>query len=78
MAFLSEAKAQVTNNKRRTKLDEIREKLGEKEYKEFLEAISDKSITCTAISRALANRGIEVAANTILSARTEMNRNVTK
>jgi hypothetical protein len=78
MAFLNEAKAQVKGGGRRTKLDEIREKLGEKEYKEFLEAMNDKSITCTAISRALANRDIQVAANTILNARTEMERNVNK
>lgn len=78
MAFLNEAKAQVRNNSRRTKLDEIREKLGEKEYKEFLEAVNDKSITCAAICRALANRNIEAAANTILKARTEMGRNVNK
>jgi 3-methyladenine DNA glycosylase Tag len=50
-------------------MDEIAKKLGQKEFKEFLTALSDETITSAAIERALAKRGVKCTGNTIIKFR---------
>ena len=79
MGFLAEAQNQSkTTGRHATKMAEIEKKLGPKDWKEFLEALSDHSISCAAIARAIQNRGIEIADNTILKMRNRMSANVNK
>ena len=56
---------------RRNKMDEIREKLTEQDYKEFMEAILDERISQMALVRALQRRNIPIGKGTISEMRRE-------
>jgi hypothetical protein len=73
VGFLAEAKSQhIATGRNRTKEIEIQNKLGPKDYQEFLAAMKDPEITSAAISRALKNRKIDCAPNTIGTIRGRM------
>ena len=79
MGFLAEAQDQAkATGRNATKMAEIENKLGPKDWKEFLAALGDHSISCAAIARAIQGRGIEIADNTILKMRNRMANNVNK
>ena len=79
MGFLAEAQNQHKGMGRNaTKQAEIEKKLGPKDYKEFLIALEDPTITSAAVARALKNRGIECAPNTIQKIRERMTSNDSK
>lgn len=79
MGFLAEAKDQAkAAGRHATKMQEIEGKLGAKDYKEFLAALDDHTISCAAIARAVNNRGIDIAANTVLKMRERKSLNVNK
>ena len=73
MSFLSEAKNQNRSLGRTPhKLNEIANTLGQKEYKEFLAALNDQTISAAAIERALGKRGVKCTGNTITKFRREL------
>jgi heme oxygenase len=79
VGFLTEARNQAKKTGRHaTKMAQIEDKLGSKDWKEFLAALSDHSISCAAIARAIQNRGIDIAENTVLKMRRTMVDNVNK
>lgn len=73
MGFLDEAKTLSLSS---SKHDEIRAKLEPKDYKEFVAALADPSISNVGIAKALKKRGIECAPNTIARIRERTQSNV--
>lgn len=66
MSFLDDAKSSSkTLGRTPFKMAEIATKLGQKEYKEFIAALKDETITAAAIERALAKRGVKCTGNTV-------------
>lgn len=55
------------------KLDELKAKMPEDEYKDLIDAISDTSISSVVISRVLKTKGYEISGNTILNWRHKLN-----
>ena len=73
MSFLDEVKSQGKGLGRAPhKMDEIAKKLGQKEFKEFISALKDQTITAAAIERALGKRGVKCTGNTIIKFRREL------
>lgn len=73
MSFLSEVKADHNGTGRAPyKLAEIEKTLGPKEFKEFLTALADPTISSAAIERALAKRNIKCTGNTIIKFRKDL------
>jgi type II secretory pathway component PulK len=56
---------------RRTKMDDIRDTLGETDYAEFLEALTDPTISNASIRRVLQKRGVTIGVATISIMRRE-------
>ena len=73
-AFYDELKsAHIENNS----LYRLRKALGEEDFKDFMKAIKDPSISGRAIHAALVKRGIKVAGvSTILGLRKTLNENI--
>ena len=63
---------QKTSGGRSSKIDEIREALGDDDFKDFVEALKDLKISAPTIAAVLKKRGVEVAANTILNHRNKI------
>lgn len=61
MSFLDEVKSQKRSIGRKpTKVFQIKEKLGPKDFKQFIIALKDPTISNAAIVRALEKRGISI------------------
>lgn len=61
MSFLNEVKSEKRSIGRRpTKVFEIQEKLGPKDFKQFVVALKDPTISNAAIVRALEKRGVSI------------------
>lgn len=71
MGFLDDARAE-SNAVRQNKIDVIKALLSEKDYKDFVAAMSDPTITNRAIMIALKKRGIHVGAGTMSHHRREL------
>lgn len=71
MGLLDEVREE-SRPKRRTKLDEIREKLNDEDYAEFREAMLDTTISQMSLVRALAKRKVHIGAGTLSELRRAM------
>lgn len=65
MSFLSEVKQEAVKSVNANKLLFIEEKLGKKDFEEFLATLDDHSISCGVISRVLKVRGIVISDNSL-------------
>ena len=72
MGFLNEARQQSLNAANTRKLPAIEEQLGKKDFDEFVSALKDKSITASAIHRALKSRGVAISENSIRKYRSDL------
>jgi PleD family two-component response regulator len=73
-AFYDELKSEKEEN---NTLYKLRKALGEEDFKDFMKAMKDPSISARAIHAALAKRGINVvAASTLNSLRRTLNENI--
>ena len=68
---MDEVKAE-SNPVRRNKMDEIKEKLNDEDYQEFLEAIFDVRISQKALIRALQRRNIRIGTGTMSELRQQL------
>jgi len=71
MGLMDEVKAE-SNPVRRNKMDEIKEKLNDEDYQEFLEAIFDVRISQKALIRALQRRNIRIGTGTMSELRQQL------
>lgn len=71
MGFLDEARA-ASVTVRQTKIDVIKASLSDKDYKDFVAAMADPTISGRAIIIALKKRGIHVGAGTMSHYRREL------
>lgn len=71
MGFMEEVKSEASKIQNGNRLIEIEKVLGKKEYAEFVAAVKDHSIACSAINRVLKSRGVKVSENTIRKYRSE-------
>ena len=61
MSFLNEVKSEVRSPGRKMKkIIEIRDTLGQKDFKQFVSALKDPTISNAAVMRALEKRGINI------------------
>lgn len=65
MSFLSEIKQESSKATNSGKLKLIEDKLGKKDFEEFLATIEDHSISCGVIARVLKVRGIVISENSL-------------
>ncbi len=65
MNFIEEVRQETLKSKNADRIPLIREKLGEKEFKEFIEAIEDPLISCGVIRKVLKSRGIVISESTL-------------
>lgn len=65
VGFMDDVKVETTKNANADKLSMIRTKLDKKEFAEFVEALNDKTIPCSAIQRVLKSRGVVVSDHTL-------------
>ena len=68
MGFLDEVRQEPGRVYRR-RIDEIREKVSEQDYADFIEALANPQISISAICRALKKRGVNAAESTIRTER---------
>lgn len=71
MGLMDEVKSD-SNPVRRNKMDEIKEKLNDEDYQEFLEAIFDVRISQKALIRALQRRNIRIGTGTMSELRQQL------
>lgn len=71
MGLMDEVKSD-SNPVRRNKMDEIKEKLNDEDYQEFLEAILDVRISQKALIRALQRRNIRIGTGTMSELRQQL------
>lgn len=71
MGFMTEIKLESTKAGNTSKLKFIEEKLGKKDFEEFLETLEDHSISCGVIARVLKARGVVVSENSIRKYRSD-------
>lgn len=65
MGFMTEIKLESAKAGNTNKIKFIEEKLGKKDFEEFLETLDDHSISCGVIARVLKARGVTVSENSI-------------
>jgi len=71
MGLLDEVRAE-SHPPRKTKLDEIRQVLGESDYDEFMVAMLDVRISQMSVVRALQKRGVHIGSGTISELRRKL------
>ena len=71
MGLMDEVKSD-SNPVRRNKMDEIKEKLNDEDYQDFLEAIFDVRISQKALIRALQRRNIRIGTGTMSELRQQI------
>lgn len=71
MGFLEEVKGESLKIKNVSVLPLIENTLGKKEFAEFVTAVNDPTIPCSAIVRVLKKKGVSVSENTIRKYRSE-------
>lgn len=71
MGFMDEVKTEAQKYANGAVLTRLKATLDKKEFAEFVEAVKDAQIPCTAIQRVLKSRGIACSENTIRKFRSQ-------